>query len=352
MSRKKNFMYKEKINTLIIGLGKIGCGYDFSEDFEEDKPFSSKRIITHARATSVHPNFNLIAGIDNEISASKRFSFLYKKPSFDCIENFKNNTNYKIDLVIIAVIPQNQPKLVEEVISELNPKIILLEKPLATSLEETNRIKNLCASQPNLIVFVNYVRRYLPLVKNWRDIIVSGKIGSFLSGNIIYGKGLLTNGSHFINLAQYWLGQLKHQMTLKNDLKYQEFDKEASFILKTKKNEALLNIISIGGHSLRAGELDLWFEKGRLCWLNNGNSLYFWPRLSSKSLLETYDSLSADPEVHFTEITKCQYYVLESISRYFFGDKTCSIPCSIDDSLQTMKLMNDALLSDVKNGSK
>ena len=91
----------------------------------------------------------------------------------------------------------------EDVINELNPKILLLEKPLAISLEGAKKIKKLCETKPDLIVFVNYVRRYLPLVKKWRDKIISGEIGSFLSGNIIYGKGLLTNGSHFINLAEY-----------------------------------------------------------------------------------------------------------------------------------------------------
>ncbi len=345
-------MSKEKINTLLIGLGKIGCSYDFSEDFEVDKPDSSKKIISHARATTVHPKFNLIAGIDKDKSASLLFSSLYKKPYFNSIKNLKKNLNQNIDLVIIAVTPQNQPELVEEVINQLNPKILLLEKPLAISLEETKKIKNLCASKPNLIVFVNYVRRYLPLVNKWRDIIISGEIGCFISGNIIYGKGLLTNGSHFINLAEYWLGKFKSVKTFENKLKYQEFDKEASFILKTKKNNSLLNILSIGGCKLRAGELDLWFEKGRLCWLNNGNALYFWPRLSSRSVLETYDSLSPDPEVHFTEITKCQYYVLDSINKYFYGDKESPIPCSIDDCIETMQLMNNVLLSDIKNDYK
>ncbi len=344
-------MNKEKINTLLIGLGKIGCGYDYSEYFEVDKPYSSRKIISHARATSVHPKFNLIAGIDTDIKASKIFSSKYKKPSYDCIQNLKRNSNDKIDLVIIAVFPKNQPKIVEDVINELNPKILLLEKPLAISLEGAKKIKKLCETKPDLIVFVNYVRRYLPLVKKWRDKIISGEIGSFVSGNIIYGKGLLTNGSHFINLAEYWLGKFKYEKTLKNELKYQEFDKEASFILKTNENNSLLNILSIGGYKLRAGELDLWFEKGRLCWLNNGNSLHFWPRLSTKSVLETYDSLSQDPQVHFTEITKCQYYVLDSINEYIYGDTDSPIPCSIDDCLETMELMNYVLSSENKKWS-
>ena len=335
-------MFKNKINTLIIGLGKIGCGYDSLESFEIDNPSSSKRIISHARAVTVHPNFNLIAAIDINKDAGQKFKSIYKKPTFDCIDNFLKGVNCNIELVIIAVIPQNQPNLVEEVIVKLNPRVLLLEKPLATSLGEARRIKNLCASKPDLIVCVNYIRRYLPLVKKWREKILSGEMGEFIHGSIIYGKGLLSNGSHFVNLAQYWLGNFRNYQTLKNKLIYEGFDRETSFILKSDKNNALLNIYSIGGYQLRSGELDLWFEKGRICWLNNGNSLCFWPRLSSRNSLETYDSLSTDPEVQITEITKSQFYVLESIYQNLYGNLKLPLPCSLEDCLETMDLMHKA----------
>ena len=43
--------------------------------------------------------------------------------------------------------------------------------------------------------------------------------------------------------------------------------------------------------------------------------------------------------------------VIDSINKYFYGNQESPIPCSIDDCLETMKLMNNALLSDIKNGS-
>ena len=97
---------------------------------------------------------------------------------------------------------------------------------------------------------------------------------------------------------------------------------------------------------LRAGEMDLWFEKGRVCWLNNGRLLYFWPRSYLRNPLETFDSLSEDPKVNFTEITKCQYYVLESIKQYFY-DNTTTLHCSLDDCLETMELMHKATSSEI-----
>ena len=46
-----------KLNTLLIGLGNIGMIYDKSQD-------NNDFIQTHAKAINLHPNFNLIGGID------------------------------------------------------------------------------------------------------------------------------------------------------------------------------------------------------------------------------------------------------------------------------------------------
>ena len=194
-----------------------------------------------------------------------------------------------------------------------------------------------------LIVCVNFHRRYLPVVQNWKKIISSGEIGKFIHGNIVYGKGLLTNGSHFINLAEYWIGDLENHKTLKTGLNYDDFDTETSFILESKKRRAILNINSIGGYHLRSGELDLWFEGGRICWLNNGNQLNFWPRKTTNNKLEIYDSLSQEPEVYFTEITKSQYYVLDLIYKNLYENKPYKIPCKLDDCIKTMELIFSAI---------
>ena len=95
--------------------------------------------------------------------------------------------------------------------------------------------------------------------------------------------------------------------------KINDFDKEISFILRSKNNNSLLSLHSIGKNKLRAGEIDLWFEGGRLCLLNNGKSLYFWPRLNTKSSLETHDSLRDIPKIYSTNNDKSQYFVIDSI---------------------------------------
>ena len=328
-----------KINTLLIGLGNIGCGYDYNINFEVDKPESSSKIFTHARAVTCHPSFNLIAGIDICKSARERFEVIYKNSTFDSIDSFLDHENNNIDFVIIAVHPKFQPMLIEEVIEKVCPRVLLIEKPIALSMEESRKVQSICKRKPNLIVCVNYIRRYLPFFLDWKKIIESKKLGEFLHGNIVYGKGLLTNGSHFLNLAQGWLGGLKLFKKLNEGLIYSDFDKELSFILQHNKN-SFLGVYSLCSDDLRAGEVDLWFENGRVCLLNNGKSLYFWPRIKSNLEAERYDVLSEKPRIINTDILKYQYFVLVSIEKIFNIDVKVDLPCSIDDSIETMSLID------------
>lgn len=328
-----------KINTLLIGLGNIGCGYDYDVNFVEDKPESSSKILTHARAVTCHPSFNLIAGIDISLSARKRFEVVYKRPTYDNVDYFLDNENYDIDFVIIAVNPKYQPSLVEEVVEKISPKVLLIEKPIAISMEESLKVQSICKRKTDLVVCVNYIRRYLPIFLDWKQIIEAGELGKFLHGQIIYGKGLLTNGSHFLNFAQGWLGKLKFFKKLNEGLNYDDFDKELSFILQHNKN-SFLGVYSLCSDSLRAGEIDLWFEHGRLCLLNSGKSLYFWPRIKSNLNGESYDSMAEKPKIINTGISKYQYFVLVSIAMIFNNDAKVNLPCSLDDSIETMSLID------------
>ena len=340
-------MKKKKFNALIIGLGKIGCGYDLNIEFKEDIFESSKKIISHARAISCHPDFNLIAGIDRDKFSCDKFKRVYNKPAFQNLDDFLK-LDQSIDMVVIAIIPENQLSVLKEVLNRIQPKIILLEKPLAISINQIQIIQKLQTENPAIYIWVNYVRRYLPQVNELKRKIDSGIFGEFIYGNIIYGKGLLTNGSHFINLAQYWLGKLTFYKKLNKGFEYNHYDSDCSFVLKKENNKSLLSVCSIGGYGFRAEVMDLWFEGGRICLLNGGKELAFWPRIKSKTQdLESFDSISLTPEIFPIDITRCQYHVLDEISKTFKKQTNVKMQSFLQDSFETMELMDLALSSEI-----
>jgi hypothetical protein len=61
-------------SVLLIGLGNVGVGFDLSD---------SRKVLSHARAFSRHPYFNLAAGVDTDAERRRRFEAAYGVPSFD-----------------------------------------------------------------------------------------------------------------------------------------------------------------------------------------------------------------------------------------------------------------------------
>ena len=134
------------IKALLIGLGNIGCSYDLDVPFKNNIIESSSQILTHARALSCHPCFQLVAGIDSSETARKRFTNVYHVPSYPSLLEWKNSNfdgSRNVDLVILAVPPLLQFPLLEELLAFISPRLILLEKPVAFSSISAEKILNL-----------------------------------------------------------------------------------------------------------------------------------------------------------------------------------------------------------------
>lgn len=332
--------------ALLVGLGQIGCGYDAALPFSQDQPRSSAQTLTHARALACHPGFALVAGVDPSLEARQRFTRLYGAPSYADLASWRAAFKDVLpDLVVIAVAPHLQPLLVEELLEITEPRLLLLEKPIAHDLEQGRALQTACGRFPQMHVAVNYIRRWLPSVQNWRRRLEAGELGQLLHGQLTYGKGLLSNGSHFVNLAEAWLGPLSLGRVTVPGVFYQGFDREASLeLLVADHSLAPLHVRSVGRAGLRAGELDLWFEGGRLCWLNHGQSIAFWPR-QHPGPCDSHAPLSADPELHPTGLQHYQLEVVEALYRTFQDPVAYPLLCDFRDGLRTLETIVPASIN-------
>jgi len=329
-----------KARALLVGLGQIGCGYDAVLPFVQDQPRSSAQTLTHARALACHPGFSLEAGVDPSPEARQRFSRLYGAPAYADLASWRAATNAAPpDLVVIAVAPQLQPALVQQLLQLTEPQLLLLEKPVASDLEHGRVLQEACARHPQMHAAVNYIRRWLPSVQAWRRRLQAGELGQLLHGQLTYGKGLLSNGSHFVNLAEAWLGPLTLNSVLDQGMPYLAFDREASLdLMASDHGLAPLQVRSVGSAGMRAGELDLWFEGGRLCWLNHGQSIAFWARREAAPG-DSHEPLSADPELYPTGLEHYQLEVVDVLHRHLQDPKTCPLLCTFSDGLNTFEAL-------------
>lgn len=336
-----------RARALLVGLGQIGCGYDATMPFAFDQPRSSSQTLTHARALACHPGFAIEAGLDLSPEARQRFTKLYGVPSYADLATWQAaGVNAPPDLVVISVSPQRQPALVQALLEITQPQLLLLEKPVASDLEQGRALQAACERYPQMSVGVNYIRRWLPSVQAWRSRLQAGELGQFLHGQLTYGKGLLSNGSHFVNLAEGWLGPLTLGRVIDRGKACMGFDREANVeLLAADHGLAPLQVRSVGSAGLRAGELDLWFEGGRLCWPDHGRAIEFWSRCRPAHG-DTHAPLSSDPELYSTGLEHYQLEVVDALHRHLRDPIASPLSCDRDDAFRTLQILAPAISDD------
>ena len=161
---------------------------------------------------------------DPSAQARERFNAVYSCPVFADVEAyFQCPGLQELDLVVVAVPPALQPSLVVQLLARCSPRMLLLEKPVAINVEAAERLRQACNRHPKLVVAVNYIRRYLPVVLELQSQLKAGHLGELLHGRLVYGKGLLSNGSHFVNLMA-WLGPLRSGSVVEKGPGFAGFD--------------------------------------------------------------------------------------------------------------------------------
>lgn len=256
------------IQTLVIGLGKIGMMYDY------DKKNSS---LSHSQSINNHRHFFLSGAIDSSSTQRKKFFKKFIKPTYI---NLKQAIKEKTpDLIIISVGTKDADKIYTQIIKlKIQPKAILFEKPVSYHLANAKKIFNYCTNN-NILIFVNYNRRYDPSTFLLDKKIKNDYIGKVKKIEIFYKKGLYNACSHYINFIQkIFPGEKKIKekyfiKKIKNDFLYDFIlfnkDQQIFFYAKKVKNE-LIRMIGDHGKLVYYTELDrLYFVKSK-----NNNKIF------------------------------------------------------------------------------
>ena len=105
-------------DTLIVGLGQIGMGYDISIS-------KNSQIYSHARALSCHPEFNLVCAVEPNKYLTDLFHNIYNSPVYNDLEEALSN--HKIDVAVISSTTSTHYHLLRSLLTLSEPKLILCE---------------------------------------------------------------------------------------------------------------------------------------------------------------------------------------------------------------------------------
>jgi len=190
--------------AVIVGLGNIGMGYDKALPRET-------HVLSHARAFSLHPDFDLVGGVDPDTAMRTEFSNSYATAAFASIEELL--AEVKPDVVALASPTSSHSAMLAAILARYTPRAILCEKPLAPDSFAAHEMVEMCNAM-KVPLYVNFIRRADPAVLEVKQRLNSGKIALPFKAVVWYSKGLLHNGSHFVDLLTFWFGPVRSMQVI------------------------------------------------------------------------------------------------------------------------------------------
>ena len=309
-------------SCIIIGLGKIGMEYDY-------KSINPSLIFTHARAINNHPKFKLIGAVDTSNKKRANFEGYFNLPTFEDPEFAVKKL--KPDLVIIATPTEIHSSILARVLRASKIKIILCEKPMGNDVNIAKNMVKMC-KDAGTDLFVNYMRRVDTGVLEIKRRIENGQIRPPIKANVWYSKGIINNGSHFLNLLNLWLGDISSTLVLNQGRLFKKFDPEPDFKVDFDKGTAIFR--AAWEEYFSHYSIELLSKTGRLVYENGGNQI-FWQATSNDPNFNGYKVLDKNKEIIDNSMDVYQWNVYDHIHRYLQGEATTL--CTGTQALKTLE---------------
>jgi predicted dehydrogenase len=313
-----------KYRVLIIGLGQIAFGYDVENSHQNV-------ILSHARAFTTHPAYELVGGVDPSASQCDKFSRIYNcDVGDDLISMLKQTTP---EVVVIAASTEQHGILLRTILEHVTPKAILCEKPLSYDLEEARAMVRLCREK-NCLLYVNYLRRAVPGVREVKQRLQDGLIAKPVKGVAWYTKGILHNGSHFINLLEFWLGKTISFKVVHVGEAVDRYDSEPD--VQMIFPDGMITLLAARKEHYSFHEIDLIAPNGRLRYQQGGRRIT-WQKAVPDPLYDGYAVLSPIEEEIPSESQITQWHVADQLAASLNGE--ISTLCHGEDALQTLEVL-------------
>lgn len=312
-------------SCVIIGLGQIGMGYDFDLTCES-------AIYTHARAISLHPGFRLMGAVDVSPKQRARFMRRYEVPAFDQVEDAL--LKLQPDVVVIATSSESHADILAKVINTCRPKLVLCEKPLAYELDKAREMVEMC-EKADIQLFVNYIRRTDPGVVEVKRRIDTGEITTPVKVNAWYSKGILNNGSHFLNLLELWLGDIENSTIINPGRLWNNYDPEPDVEVQFDRGTVVFR--SAWEESFSHYSIELLSRSGRLRYDKGGEAIE-WRRVYADPNFEGYSTLAEQTETIANGMGIYQWHVYQQIYQHVGGAATTL--CTGRQALKTLEAID------------
>ena len=307
--------------VVVVGLGRIGMGYDL-------EPGPAERVHSHSRAFSEHPAFALLAAVDPEPTRRARFEAAYGRPAYrDVGAALAANV---ADVVVIATPTAWHRDTLFRVLDRARPRVIVCEKPLADSVADATAMVETCAAN-GVGLYVNYIRRSDPGVIEIKRRLAAGTIETPVKGAAWYSNGFRHSGSHLFNVLEHWLGPMEGARVLDAGRPTRDGDAEPDVAVRFPAGSVLFLAAREEAFSHHA--IDLIAPNGRLRYDRGGTDIE-WAE-AVVDLEGGAGATLAKPEPIASGMGRYQWHVAEQLARALDGGGASL--CSGAEALTTLQ---------------
>ena len=308
----------------LIGLGKIGALYDIN----------NQNIMSHLKAIIRDDRFDLGFAYDPNVENCDFIKMHYNISNvYNDLQSLKL-INPKIDLLVVASPTECHFDSILSLLTFVNPKVILCEKPLTESLIDAQNIMHLC-NKENIKIVTNFMRRSLPIYKKLKRKITS-QFPSQYDTVIKYSGCFKNNGSHFVDLMSFFYGTPEDilQKTSKTDSN--SFVKVRATVMH--KN-AICTYIPMTSHTVINHEVEIMTDKFKLTFSRAGRDIKIYNAGEDEDFAGAYqygleENVKSDYLNFQKHVYNDMYITLKS------GTLTNNL-CDIKRSLENIKFIEE-----------
>lgn len=248
-------MSAEPKNKTAYTVGIVGCGkIGFWDDYKKDVPGA----YTHFRAFAQSEFFRVVAIAEPNERTRQTIEQEYGISVFEHYGEMV--AAVQPDVVCIAASDDIHPNVLRACVPH-QPKVVFCEKPLAGSLEETKELVALYKQQ-GIGLQVNFTRRFLEEYQEIAQWIRSGEAGAIQHVLLYYSRGLVHNGSHYIDALLQLLGEPDDVRVLRTRTGLTDNDPTASVLLHY--GECDVYMAGMQTSTLLTNEIDIIGTGGRM----------------------------------------------------------------------------------------
>jgi predicted dehydrogenase len=290
--------------TVLVGCGKIGVGY------ADDRVMARHyKYTTHAQVLAVHPGFEWYAAVDTNPEAVRHTAGRWNVKGATSIATLPDLTT--IEIAVLAVPPGQRLSILD---SMPNLRAVVVEKPLGATATEAEEFVAICERR-RIEVQVNLPRRCDGTHRNLAAGGLFQRIGRPQGATLVYGNGLMNNGTHMIDLTRMLLDEVV-EVTPASCRPYREgpieADTNVAFVLRLKSGIAVFGLPVSYAH-YRELTLDVWGERGRLSLSQEGLCLTTWPIAPHRAMQDEREIVTDAPTVEITTIGDAQRSVYDDL---------------------------------------